>query len=172
MSTSSNFRVLTPSVWALSGELNPESILDLLQAKYNTNPDLPLLFLLDSPGGIAESAIGIVHELNPFTNLETRALGLCASAAVDLLLAGTTRTAHIGTRFICHPATYPVEGVTGADALDLAARVEADKLLWSHLYAARTKKRKPAFWLDFFSKERAFDSGEALRLGLITAILS
>jgi len=172
MNTSSNFRALTQSVWALSGELNSESILDLLQARYCTNPDLPLLFLIDSPGGLADSSIGLVHELNPFTSLETRALGFCASAAVTLLLAGTHRTAHIGTRFITHPCMYDEGIVTGASAADLAARVESDNRLWARLFAARTRKRKESFWRDWFSKERAFDAAEALNLGIIDAVLT
>lgn len=171
MESSSNFRALTPQVWALSGEITPPTVLDLLHARYTTNPDLPLLFLIDSPGGDPHAAIGLVHELNPFVYLETRALGFCASAAVDLLLAGARRTAHIGTRFVTHPASYPFDSLSSAEAPDVAARVQSDNLLWASIFAARTKKHKPKFWLDWFSKERAFDASEALRLGIIDAVL-
>lgn len=167
----SNFRVLTPSVWALSGEIDSPTVLDILTARYQTNPDLPLLFLIDSEGGCGDSTHGIIRELNPFLHLETRALGFCASAAVDLLLAGTCRTAHTCARFITHPATYHTDNVAGTDALDLASRAEHDRARWAYLYSRRTKRKKPAFWLDWFSKERSFDANEALRLGIIDAVL-
>jgi len=165
----SNFQ-RSGETWILSGELDQPTCADILKARYETDPTKPVLFLLDSPGGLAHFTLGLLKELYPIQQLECRAVGHLASAGVHLLQAGTKRTCYHHTLFFLH-SLQADEPVTGATVQSFAEQFARDSDSWVDVLAKRTKKKRRDWWLKFLSADQWLPSTEALKLGLVDEIL-
>lgn len=170
---SSSFRVLVPNkVWALTGELDPPSVLNFLEAIHRTPTTASPLLLLDSPGGLAYSALGLYREATALLpSLETRAVGQCASAAVHLLQAGSRRTAYPHAAFFTHALQQGGADLDGATIAKVAEQFARDTAHWVRVLTERTKKKRASFWTSFLKEDRYFPADEALKLGLIDEVL-
>lgn len=166
----SSFRVLAPGTWALFGPIDSPTILDIYQALARSPRREDITWLVSSPGGDATLASGLIHQLRKSrTSLELRVVGEAASAAVDLLLAGTERTAVPSAQFLTHPTTFSGD-VTPDNAREAADCLRtADE--WILRQLSRRSQKTLRFWRSFFARERFFDAKEALRLGFIDEIL-
>ena len=160
----------TGAVWSLCGEIDPPMGQSLLHAIYNSDRGR-ILFLLETPGGLAHLTLGLLKELEPLApGLETRAIGSCASAGVHLLQAGSRRTAYPHTQFFTHAISADTV-VNTTNAKNVAISFEQDLDAWVEVIRRRTPKKRPAFWKHWFQLDRYFDAQEALSLGLIDAIV-
>lgn len=170
---SSSFRVLVPArVWALAGELDPPTVLSFLEAIHKTPSAATPVLLIDSPGGLAYSALGLIREARAQVPLlETRAVGQCASAAVHLLQAGVRRTAYPHAAFFTHSLQQEAQDLSGATVQRVAEQFARDTANWVRVLTERTKKKRAAFWTSFLKEDRFLSADEALKLGLIDEIL-
>jgi len=165
----SNFQ-RSGETWFLSGEIDQPTVADILRARYETDPTKAVLFLIDTPGGLAHATLGLLKELYPLQNLETRAYGHCASAGVHLMQAGTKRTAYPHTLFFLH-ALQADEPVSGATVQSFAEQFVRDTDAWVEVLARRTKKKRRDWWRKFLQSDQWVPATEALKLGLVDEIL-
>jgi ATP-dependent protease ClpP protease subunit len=170
LTSTPNFKI-SGDVWVLCGEIDHPTCREILLAAHTVPHDRPLLFLIDSEGGLAHSTLGLLRELKPFTAIETRAIGTCASAAVHLLQAGQKRTAYNHAAFFTHALSLEGADVSSATADDLAASFARDHSAWIDALYARTRKKSKKFWHSFFQVDRNFNAEEALKLGLVDEII-
>lgn len=166
-----NFRVVSPSVWALSGEIDYRTVLDFLTAIHTADRKRELLILLETCGGLAHGTLGLLRELAPFKSVETRAIGAIGSAGVHLLQAGTRRTCYPHVEFFTHGIQCEPGTVETANASSFAAQLSHSLDHWIAILTQKTKKRRPKFWRDWFLVDRWFDATEAFNLGLVDEIL-
>ncbi len=166
-----SFRVASPSVWILSGEIDYRAVLDCLTAIHTTDPHKALLFLLETYGGLAHGTLGLLKELAHFRQVETRAVGAIGSAGVHLLQAGTHRTCYRHTEFFTHGIQCEAAGIETANASSFATQLTRSLDDWIDILVCRTKKKRPKFWQQWFLTDRWFDSAEAFNLGLVDEIL-
>lgn len=169
---SSSFRALSADVWALSGEIDQPTVLSILEAVHRPRaPEEPVLLYLETPGGLAEASLGLVRVLQGLpADLETRVLGHCASAGVDLLQAGDLRTAYPHSCLFTHALSVETT-ITSADSTMVSDQIQRALEAGIDLFVARTKRRTRKFWRDWFAQDRYIDAKEALKLGLIDTIL-
>jgi len=158
------------STWVLTGEIDNPTVLAMLGAIRTADPDKPVLFLIDSCGGLAHSTLGLIIELRRLKHLETRSIGFCASAAVHLLQAGKVRTAYPHAAFYMHPLQCE-ETVDGASVRSFAEQFRNDTDSWLSVLLKRTKRGR-RFWNAFLTSEHHFPASEALSYGLIDRIVS
>ena len=171
MSEFSGFGKITHTTWGLFGPLEPAPVFAFYQAIGTTAPSHHILLLIDSPGGCVSLTQGLMQSImRKFPVFETRNVGEAASASVHLMLAGSLRTALEPTTFFTHPM-YSEGAVRSHSAKSFAKVLQKQDEWVAELFAARTKKKDPDFWVDFFSKDRFFDAKEAKRLGIIHEIL-
>jgi ATP-dependent protease ClpP protease subunit len=166
----SNFQ-RSAETWILGGEIDQQTVSDILRARYETDVTKPVLFLIDTPGGLAHATLGLLKELYPLQNLECRAIGHCASAGVHLMQAGTKRTCYPHTLFFLH-ALSTDEPVNGATIQAFADQFARDTDAWVDVLAKRTKKRRRDWWQKFLKTDQWVPAPEALKLGLVDEILS
>jgi ATP-dependent protease ClpP protease subunit len=156
-----------PQPLLLIGPINDESGRDIICDLAQLPGPTSLRLYLSTSGGDLSLAASLLHELRRHS-VEVRCLSEVASAGVLLAQCGRRRIAQPQTEFYTHPETvegqHTLQGVrSGTDSfLRLCVHVRA-------IYAARSG-RTCAFWDDFLSTARYFDSKEAKRLGLIDAI--
>jgi ATP-dependent protease ClpP protease subunit len=158
-------------VWTLFDIINEESAFELYKCIAKTAASNHVLLLMASMGGDAAITACLIQSiLRKYPVFETRAVGEVASAAVDLLLAGSLRTAMEPAVFFTHSAADCREVKPHSAASHAKVLKHCDKWMFQ-LYADRTKRKDPDFWVDFFSKDRFFTAIEARRLGIIHEIL-
>lgn len=169
--TKTAFHTPTPSLWILCGELDYQSLSSLMSAALTVDPDVPATLLLETVGGLAHLTLGTMRVLSRLSTLEVRAIGSVASAGVHLLQAGTLRTAYPHSQFMTHAIGVTGVDIDSASADSVAKQFNIDLGHWVDVLVRRTRKKKPAFWRTFLSKEHYFGSEEALRLGIIDRII-
>jgi ATP-dependent protease ClpP protease subunit len=160
-----------PGLWILAGELDYLSGLALLRVAATTPPDQKTLFLLETPGGLAHLTLGLYQLLRPFSSLEVRAIGSCASAGIHILQAGSLRTCYTHSQFFSHAIQCEIGTVTSESADGVATQFAVDLGHWINVLTARTKKKKATFWKDWLSRDRFFSADDALKMGLVDRIL-
>jgi ATP-dependent protease ClpP protease subunit len=162
---------LQHATWALFGDISQAAILELYKLASATAPHHHVLLLIDTEGGLANATIGCVQMLQrKFPTLETRAVASCMSAGVDLLMAGTLRTAIPTAEFMTHPPTesFEVRPESGPERSALAKSSHE----WTIRFYTKHTARGLRFWRSFFSRDRWFGAREAKRLGIVHKIIS
>jgi ATP-dependent protease ClpP protease subunit len=169
MSSAPGFSLLSKDCWSLFGDLEPYAAVPLIKAIHKSRPKADPLILLCSGGGDVHLTLALVAMIRKKLRAEIRVTGYAHSAAVHFLQAGCLRTAHRGTGFFTHPFS---DSCATTNANFKSYGESTGRLLnkWTRLLAERTGRRA-RFWRDFLDKERFFDEEEALRLGLIDAIV-
>jgi ATP-dependent protease ClpP protease subunit len=166
-----SFKVLNQSDWALIGIIDEEAAMEMYRAVCATPKTREPLLLIDSAGGFTGLTCGLIHHIRKkFPTFETRVVGEAMSAAVDLVLAGYTRSAVPTAMFFTHTATANWE-VRPYNADQMAAVLRSQDEWMYKLYRKLTKKKSLKFWRDFFMRDRFFDAKEALDLGILTHLL-
>jgi ATP-dependent protease ClpP protease subunit len=167
----SAFGVLRHGTWALFGDIDDESVFQAYRAIANTAANHHVLLMLNTDGGDVPLTCGLIHSIHKkFPVFETRAVGEVSSAGVHLMLAGNLRTALEPSGFYTHAICGM--GEARPHSVDGYAKSIKTYDKWiAKLFAARTKRKDATFWVDFFSRDRYFDTKEAKRLGIIHEIL-
>jgi len=167
--SNSNWRTCG-STWLLYGEIDSPTVGHALASIRSAPPDLPLLLLIDSCGGLAHSTLGLMVELRRFASLETRAIAFCASAAVHLLQAGKLRTCYPHTCFFTHALQAEETTVDGSTIKTFADQFARDTRSWIDVLVSRSTKPR-RFWSHWFKTEHYFEPSDALKFGLIDKIV-
>lgn len=172
MATTDKNYSIQHGTWGLFEEIDEESAFGLYKLIARTSPKNHVLLLIHTPGGDVALTSGLVRTVHKkFPLFETRAVGDVASAGVLLMLAGNLRTALEPATFYTHPM-YGCGGEIRPESAKSYSDLMRFQNEWmANLFAERTKKSDPDFWLDFFSRDRYFGTKEAKRLGIIHEIL-
>jgi ATP-dependent Clp protease protease subunit len=128
----------------------------------------PILVIINSPGGSVYDGFAFVDRImNSSCVINTQGMGLIASAALPILVAGDKRTSGRNTTFMHHPPSYAsnhetitVHGVELTHTKALANRINkflASRTLKPYSYWSSVGKNS-----DFY-----FDSEAAIELGVL-----
>lgn len=131
-----------------------------------------LMIKINSDGGDYGTALEMLEVLREFPGeVTTRVVGVAASAASLILLAGSRREAAPGSIIMIHEPRKPFFGVfTRTELKKELAELEAAKDSVLALYSSKLKagKKQIADWLE---QETFFSAEEALHHGFVTAIV-
>jgi ATP-dependent Clp protease, protease subunit len=128
----------------------------------------PIEMFINSGGGSASAGFAIIGAMEMSeTPIITYGMGIVASMALGIFVAGDVRIAHRYTRFMFHSVAYGEEGYI-QDHIDGLREVKVVQKMYNSLFADRTKfppeqiteimKEKKNF---FFSGKKAVDFGIA-----------
>lgn len=129
------------------------------------------LTIVDSPGGDADQAISMYDLLtSQGVPVETRAIGMCASAATILFAAGTERISTNSCQFLIHEARYAWHDGGTAGALEKdAAELRRTNEKIAEIYASVSQKTKEE-WLATMAEDRMTSSQIMQEFGLVSRI--
>lgn len=128
----------------------------------------PVLVIINSPGGSIYDGFAFVDRiLNSSCVVNTQAMGLIASAALPIFLAGEKRTSGRNTTFMHHPPAY----ATNFENITIhAAELSHTKSLANRInkfIASRTNKAY-SFWSSVGkNQDYYFDSEAAVEFGVL-----
>ncbi|HSW83563.1 MAG TPA: head maturation protease, ClpP-related [Usitatibacter sp.] len=130
----------------------------------------PVLVTINSPGGDAFEGIAIYNLLREHpANVNVRVLGLAASAASIIAMAGNTVTMGEGAFLMIHSSSGLVMG-NQADMREFADLLESIDSSVADIYAARTGKSKAAV-TAMMQKETWLSADEAVAAGFADVTL-
>lgn len=129
------------------------------------------LTIVDCPGGDADQAISMYDLLtSQGVPVETRAIGMCASAATILFAAGSERISTNNCQFLIHEARYPWhDGGTAAALEKDAAELRRTNEKIAEIYASVSKKTKDE-WLATMAEDRMTSAQIMQEFGLVSKI--
>lgn len=129
------------------------------------------LTIVDSPGGDADQAISMYDLLtSQGVPVETRAIGMCASAATILFAAGTERISTNSCQFLIHEARYAWHDGGTAGALEKdAAELRRTNEKIAEIYASVSQKTKDE-WLATMAEDRMTSAQIMQEFGLVSRI--
>ena len=132
----------------------------------------PIHILLSSPGGSTDPGIAIYEAIRTANNPTiVEGLGIVASAAVPVLLAGTVRFLNPSTRVMIHNISFSIDGTLSTpEAASISESAEHFNEWYHGLIAERTGA-KPATIEKWCSGETSFDADEAVKLGFADKVL-
>lgn len=137
-----------------------------------TNTKKPIIILINSPGGEIYSSFGLVDSiLTSKAPVYTVCVGMAASAAADLLVAGHRRFATPGSAIMVHQGWYtmPESGVTHAELLNFTAECERTHEQRTQFYIKRTGLSRKKIQ-SVLAKDSYFTAKDALALNMIDEI--
>jgi ATP-dependent Clp protease, protease subunit len=128
--------------------------------------------LLSSPGGSTDSGIAIYETMRTANNPTiVEGMGIVASAAVPILLAGTVRFLNPSTRVMIHNISFEIDGTLSTpEATSISESAEHFNEWYHGLIAARTGA-KPKDVEKWCSGETSFAADEAVKLGFADKVL-
>jgi len=132
----------------------------------------PIHVLLSSQGGSTDPGIAIYETLRTANNpIIVEGIGIVASAAVPVLLAGSVRFLNPHTRVMVHNISFNVDGtLSTSDATTISKDAEHFNEWYHTLIAERTGARAKDIdkWCD---SETSFAAEEAVKLGFADKVL-
>lgn len=132
----------------------------------------PIHILLSSPGGNNDAGVAIFETMRTANNPTiVEGMGMVASAAVPILLAGTIRFLNPDTRVMIHNSSYHLDGsVSSPEVAAIQRDAEVTNKWYHNLIAERTgaKLRDVANWC---AEETFFEAYEAVKLGFADKVL-
>lgn len=171
---------IDPPLIVIQGEVD-SAMADRVQALLDRPMmagDLPVV--INSPGGSPLASARIYNLLRAHHGrICTRAMSVCASAAIEILLAGDVREARIDTKFLLHnveirPALTDPDGSavrwTSAEHKRTAKLLETVDSGLADVYALRTGKPAAIFRSEM-ATEAGISAEQARALGLIHRVL-
>jgi ATP-dependent Clp protease, protease subunit len=140
-----------------------------VSARLASAPSGPLLVTINSPGGDVFEGLAIYNLLRARADVTVRIIGLAASAASYIALAGSRVEMAEGAMMMVHAAHSSGNGT--ADSLREEANL-LDKITgqMANIYATRTGKSS-AEVADWLREDTWFDAKEAKAAGLIDEII-
>ena len=131
-----------------------------------------ITFYINSPGGSVLCGLGIVDLMNYISSsVATTNIGMCASMGSVLLSAGTKgkRSSLIYSKVMTHQLSHGVSGNIQDTRIN---QIEAEKYNYI-LFKILAKNCNKTFdeVLEFSSRDRWYNSDEALKFGLIDEII-
>lgn len=133
----------------------------------------PIHVLLSSPGGSTDPGIAIYETIRTANNPTIiEGMGIVASAAVPVLLAGTVRFLNPSTRVMIHNISFEIDGTLSTpEATSISESAEHFNQWYHGLIAARTGA-KPKDIEKWCSGETSFAAEEAVKLGFADKVLA
>lgn len=157
----------------LSGSINQENIKELqkkLIILMDNNAALPIKIFINSYGGDIYAALGIYDFITSLpVEVHTHNIGLCASAATIIYLAGDKRHATDNVRFMFHKPSGSVSGSPEEFSS------EAEEMAWIYgrmnvIYGEETNK-PASYWRKKMSEANYYISKEeAIKLGVTNVL--
>lgn len=132
----------------------------------------PIHVLLSSEGGDTEAGFAIYECLRTANNpVVIEAMGIVASAAVPILLAGTVRFLNPETSVMVHNMSYEIEGMVSTPVVHSLSR-DAEKInqRYHEIISGRTGKamKDVKKWCD---EETTFSCADAIKHGFADKVL-
>lgn len=132
----------------------------------------PIHVLLSSPGGDHDSGVAIYETMRTANNpIVVEGMGMIASAAVPVLLAGTVRLLNPDSRIMIHNSSYEMDGNVSTPVVKALSKDAETTNKWYHkLIVGRTgvKLKDVEKWC---ADETFFSAQEAINLGFADRIL-
>jgi ATP-dependent protease ClpP protease subunit len=126
----------------------------------------PIHVLLSSPGGGTDSGIAIYETIRTANNPTiVEGLGIVASAAVPVLLAGTVRFLNPSTRVMIHNISFEIDGTLSTPEAKYISMSAEHFNQWYHGLIAERTGAKPKDIEKWCSGETSFAAEEAVKLG-------
>jgi ATP-dependent protease ClpP protease subunit len=128
--------------------------------------------LLSSPGGATDPGIAIYETMRTANNPTiVEGLGIVASAAVPVLLAGTVRFLNPSTRVMIHNISFQIDGTLSTpEATSISESAEHFNHWYHELIAERTGARAASIE-KWCAGETSFNAEEAVKLGFADKVL-
>jgi ATP-dependent protease ClpP protease subunit len=132
----------------------------------------PIHILLSSPGGSTDAGIAIYETIRTANNPTiVEGLGIVASAAVPILLAGTIRYLNTSTNVMIHNVSFNIEGTLNTpEVTSISTSAERFNEWYHGLIAERTGARAKDI-AQWCSGETSFAAKEAVELGFADKVL-
>jgi ATP-dependent protease ClpP protease subunit len=132
----------------------------------------PIHILLSSPGGSTDPGIAIYEAIRTANNPTiVEGLGIVASAAVPVLLAGTVRFLNPSTRVMIHNISFNIEGTLSTPEATSISESAEHFNEWYHGLIAERTGAKPSTIEKWCSGETSFAADEAVKLGFADKVL-
>jgi ATP-dependent Clp protease protease subunit len=132
----------------------------------------PIHVIINSPGGSVDDGLAMYDCMRTANNpIICEGMGVIASAAVPLLLAGTVRFLNPETRVMVHNMSYEIDGTIGTPImLSLGKETERGNKRYHEIIAERTRHsiKDIEKWCQ---EETFFSSQEAIKYGFADKIL-
>lgn len=132
----------------------------------------PIHILLNSEGGDTDAGMALYECLRTANNPTViEGMGIIASAAVPVLLAGTVRFLNPETKVMIHNVSYDIDGSVGTPVIhSLSKEADAINKRYTEIVAERTGKSfaDVSKWLQ---EETYFTCSEAIKHGFADKIL-
>jgi ATP-dependent protease ClpP protease subunit len=132
----------------------------------------PIHVLLSSAGGGTDSGIAIYETIRTANNPTiVEGLGIVASAAVPVLLAGTVRFLNPSTRVMIHNISFEIDGTLSTPEAKYISMSAEHFNEWYHGLIAERTGAKPRDIEKWCSGETSFAAEEAVKLGFADKVL-
>jgi ATP-dependent Clp endopeptidase proteolytic subunit ClpP len=131
----------------------------------------PIHVILDSPGGSIWDGMAIYDAIRTSRNpVVIEAMGIIASAAVPLLLAGTVRFIAPNSRLMVHNGSWELGRCTTPELMSSAKEMEASNKRYHEIIATRTGRsiKDVEAWCR---EETWFSADEAIKNGFADRVL-
>lgn len=132
----------------------------------------PIEMFINSGGGSATAGFAIIGAMEMSeTPIITYGLGIVASMALAVFVAGDVRIAHRMVRFMWHSVAYGEEGYI-QDHIDSLKEVQVMQRMYNSLFLGKTKLSKEMMKEISERKQNFFFSGEkAVKLGIANDVM-
>jgi ATP-dependent Clp protease protease subunit len=133
------------------------------------DPDKPISFYINSPGGSISQGLAIYDLGKKIKSpIETVVIGQAASMGAVLLLMGSTRKAFKHSRIMLHQAQM---GVHYTPISSVKIQLEEAQLLQNFLYDIIKENTNMENLEESLKEDKWIGAEEALKLGIITEII-
>jgi len=133
----------------------------------------PIHILLSSPGGGTDSGIAIYETIRTANNPTiVEGIGIVASAAVPVLLAGSVRFLNPSTRVMIHNISFEIDGTLSTPEAKYISMSAEHFNEWYHGLIAERTGAKPKDIEKWCSGETSFAAEEAVKLGFADKVLT
>ena len=179
MAKSSKDKILKFSRVLTLGEIESESVNELIQMIYDINEEdakktqvEPIKLIINSFGGELYSGLALVDVIDSsLTPVYTICHGSCMSMALSIYAAGHHRLASKNATFMYHEASYVAEGKVGHHKQEIKETNRIDILCDNYLLSKTKFTQKQLTDIKNKRGEWYFDVKIATKYGLVNEII-